>query len=193
MKSLDVSQLPFEQTYACADGTAIDMLSFLIEMMPILDAMGAAGVITENDSFGFAMAEPILDWCYPGRLLENIWDDPYTYTWFVGGWGDERDHYIANAVRKLRPLLREGEISTLEMRFGPQHGYFMDTVESRGWSGNYPWGDFPRGGAVSVQHGPLTMFAACSGFSEIEDDITTRLILGEFAKRITLANELLPT
>lgn len=194
MTTLDVTALPSEQVYECTDGTSINMYDFLRELEPVLNVMGTAGIIAETEnfdySFGFAMAEPIIDPIDDFRI--DYWDDPYKFAWFVGGWGDEKDRLIANAVRKLRPLLRrQDEWSTLDMRFFSEEKPFMNTVNSRDDDGNYPWGDFPWGGASVRQFGRLHVIGACSGFSEIEDDMVTNLILTEFAKRVILAEDML--
>ena len=194
MTTLDVTALPFEQVYECTDGTSINMYDFLRELEPVLDVMRTAGVIAETEnfdySFGFAMVEPIID--APDDFSIDYWDDPYKFAWFVGGWGEESNLLIANAVRKLRPLLRrQDEFSTLEMRFLPEENPFQNTVDSRDRDGNYPWGDFPWGGASVQQFGRLYVIGACSGFSEIEDDMVTNLILTEFAKRVVLAEDML--
>ena len=191
MTTLDVTALPFEQVYECTDGMSINMYDFLRELEPVLNVMGTAGIVRENTSFGFAMAEPIVD--APDDFSIDYWDDPYKFAWFVGGWGDEKDRLIANAVRKLRPLLRrQDEWSTLDMRFFSEEKPFMNTVNSRDDDGNYPWGDFPWGGASVRQFGRLHVIGACSGFSEIEDDMVTNLILTEFAKRVVFAEDILP-
>ena len=127
--------------------------------------------------------EDVLD----GLSLE---DEPEKFVWFVGGWGPRREKYIANAVRTIRPLLCVDRWSTLDMRFSDPDS-FKEEVESQNAEGYFPWGDFPYGGAVDVQMGPLFLTGAVSCLTEIENDQAARFILGGFGKLIVLGNNLL--
>ena len=128
----------------------------------------------------------------------TLWDHPEEFVWFVGGWGPSRDRYIANAIRKLRALLRPSyasyfqEFSTLDIRFNvPEH--FQDRVKSQDENGGFPWGDYPWGGGVVVTMGKeLTLIGAVSCLTEIQDDTVTRLILGGIGEQIVQGNKLLP-
>lgn len=198
---LDVSAMPFERVYTCDDGSEIDLGEFVDLHYDVVQALTSNGLVRANDSFGFAMAAPM--W---GEDLENrlaggdFWDYPQDFVWFVHGWGPDRDRYIANAIRKMRALLRPHRIaegwgpltsdSTLEMRFDLP-GAFRDKVDQQNPDGTFPWGDFPWGGAVRVDMGMLMLTGAVSCLSEIEDDMVARLILGGVGQRIVNGNKLL--
>lgn len=194
VQTMDMSTFPREQTYVCDDGETVYMRDLLLSHKSVLDTMAEIGLIKENDSFGFAMLEPMagdVDW-----PVEH-WDQPEQYVWFAGGWGPDRERYIANAVRKLRPLVRQvdgdiEELGTLGMRVNGSDDFFRDVVESQEPDGSFAWGDFPWGGATLVPYGNdvgtngLILAGACSAFTEIEDDTVTKLVLGAVAKPILL-------
>ena len=184
---LDVKNLPQEQTYTCDDGTTIDVREFVEDHRPAIEALAAHGKIKDTENFGFAMAAPQ----FGESVISLNWDKPEEFVWFVGGWGPKRLQCIANAVRKLRPLLRTGFYSTLDLRrFAPQE--FDNPVPSFDANGTFPWGDFARGGGVVVQMCELLLPGAVSCLKETEDDTVTRLILGNFAAKIVAGNKLLP-
>lgn len=198
---LDVSTMSFERVYTCDDGSKIDLREFLDLHYDAVQALAGSGLVKNKDSFGFAMAAPMWDEDLDVlQQRDRFWDKPDEFVWFVGGWGDERDRYIANAIRKLRALLRPhkliegwnplGVTSTLEMRFDLP-GLFRDKVDQQNPDGTFPWGDFPWGGGVKVHMGPLTLAGAVSCLSEIEDDMVARLILGGVGQRIVNGNKLL--
>ncbi|PLS80849.1 hypothetical protein CYG49_03730 [Candidatus Saccharibacteria bacterium] len=135
--------------------------------------MAAQGQIHYNGSFGFAMADPGLHSEYDTR---KVWDDPYKLTWFVAGWGPERERYCANAVRKLRPAARNG-IDTLDLVTG-NYLPFQGVVESQpNQDGLYPWGDFPWGGATFVGFDDKLLLGAVSGLRQEEDHALAGVIL----------------
>ena len=190
---LDISKLPFESKYDCQDGTTIDMKKFLENLRTPINVLGTTGNIGQVDSLGFVMAKPL-------NFMVNVlpddyyWDDPVSYVWFAGGWGPDRDMYIANAVRKMRAMLREG-LETLYMRLGCyQDTHFRDLVDQTDAIGNFAWGDFPWGGAVEVQLvSNLLLHGAVSCFDDdVDDDITARLILGILGKQILISDGLKP-
>jgi hypothetical protein len=186
---LDSITLPANQTYVCKDGTRIDMCQFLGKFHDTLQTLTADGMIRANASFGFAMAEP----CPGDTGFDDIlhgWDNPDKFVWFVGGWGPDKDRYIANAVRKMRAALRVGS-STLDIRhFMPEE--FEDKVDSTNADDTIPWGDFAWGGAGFVQVFDLMLIGGVSGFHEIEDDTVLRLILGSLGKIIAIGDDLIP-
>ncbi len=187
---LDVSKLPTKQVIACDDDTEIDMEKFLAGHYDDVMALIDRDRIGSSDSFGFAMASPQTS-C---STFHESWDDPSKLVWFVGGWGPNRDRYIANAARKLRalarPMRRTCWESTLEIRMSnPDH--FQEVVETQNNDGTFSWGDFPYGGAASLRLGNLWLAGACSAFSQVEDQIVTSLILGNLAKKIIVGNKLL--
>jgi hypothetical protein len=196
---LDVSAMPFERVYACNDGSQINMSEFVDSHYDAIQALAAAGLIKSNESFGFAMLEPMtqeMSETLPG----DYWDKPEDYVWFVGGWGPDRDRYIANAVRKLRPLLRmlldDDETffapSTLEMRLEGRTDLFTDIVGSTDENGLFPWGDFPWGGAfIDVVTEEFALIGSISALSQIEDDFCTKLFLGGVKQRIIVGNKML--
>lgn len=185
MALLDVSSLPFERTYACHDGTHINMRRFLENFRIGLRYMGQMELIKDTPSFGFAMTQPVIE----EEEVHDNWDHPEQFVWFAGGWGPDRDRYIANAVRKLRPLIREGQDSTLEMRYR-WRDQFEGTVDSVDQNGDYPWGDFPWGGAVRIDVSFLVLRGAVSCYKEMEDDGVAYLILRLLGQHIALGDEL---
>jgi len=194
---LNVSAMPFERIYTCQDDTQINMSEFLRDHADAVEALVAHGLVRDNEdsSFGFAMAEPSIKWSH---ILSN-WDDPEKFVWFVGGWGPERDRFIANAIRKMRAMLRiinesrlmEEDFSTLRVRFWNQKA-FKDIVPDKNEDGTFPWGDFPWGGAVLQHMGRLKLMGAVSCLTEIEDDFMAKLLLGGVGQKIVIGNRLLP-
>ena len=196
---LDVSALPFEQTFIREDNTPIDMREFLDQYYDVAQLFIATGLVKPHESFGFAMEAPRLIKDGFGRVE---WNDPEKFVWFVGGWGPDRDRFIANAVRKMRPLLRSfldktwdgpafmAAPSTLAIRMEIPD-YFCSKVRSRNQDGTFSWGDFPYGGAVSVPMGRYLFNGAVSCMTEIEDDLIARLILGGLGKQVILGDGLL--
>lgn len=189
---LDVSTMPFEQTYVCKDGNKVALHNELLKHHGAIDAMAANDLLKTNGSYGFAMLEPLTE--PADSWADDLWDHPEQYVWFVGGWGPQRERYIANAVRKLRPALRvalsstyEAPLSTLDMRIEGDTEWFEDCVDSQDPNGNFEWGDFPWGGATALTYGEeFALIGAVSGFTEIEDDTVAKLILGGIAKPIIL-------
>ncbi|MFZ1250004.1 MAG: hypothetical protein WAR37_00945 [Candidatus Microsaccharimonas sp.] len=185
-KQLDVSVFPQEQHYVLADGTVLEMKQTLETYYEVFQQLVAQGLLNGNDNFGFAMAKPVEELDFK---LHKHHNKPDKFVWFVGGWGPNRDRYIANAIRKMRPLLRPEpdmpivDTSTLDFRFNdPKH--FRKVVDSEQEEGVYQWGDFPYGGAVLAQYGPLILIGATSGFTEMQDDMVTRMILGGLGEQI---------
>lgn len=182
-QTLEVSRFPNEQLLAPMEGREgepINLGSIVHMMRGSIDYWATMGLIKPNDSFGFAMAEPNGDW-------HEVWDDPYALTWLVGGWGPDRDRYVANAVRKMRAAARAGVNDTLEMRLEPSSDLvesFRDVVASVEPDGTFLWGDFPWGGAVYQDYGPLNLLGAVSALSEEEDHAVASGILGLIAVQI---------
>lgn len=193
-KQLDVTELPTEWVYSCVDGRLIEMNYLLSAHSETLAVMAGSGVIKVSASYGFALTVPI---GHNDKGWEvSDWDNPEKFVAFVGGRGPERDRYIANAVRKLRPWLRQAAAgcefdSTLNMRqFCLQ--LFEQGVESQNTDGTFPWGDYPYGGAVVVSFPEFALAGAVSGFSEVQDDTVARIILGSLAEQIIIGDGLLP-
>ena len=148
---LDVSRLPRRGLWAPDEtSTAVDLATVVREMRTTIDQWADDGLIKPHASFGFAAAHN--DSLAAGR---EDWDDPYRFTWFVVGWGTDGDRYVANAVHKLRALLRTG-FDTLLLRQG-EPGLFDTKVESMEADGTFLWGDFSWGGATVVQIGNLVI------------------------------------
>ncbi len=190
---LDVSALPTDWSYDCADGSVVGMDYMFPVYGDTLAQMEASGLITSSGSYGFALSVPLP---HDGAGWQpNDWNEPNKFVAFVGGRGPERNRYVANAIRKLRPWLRQaiegGEFdSTLNMRlFAPE--LFQDGVESQDTDGTFPWGDYPWGGATVISFPEFALAGAISGFSEIEDDFVCRMILGGLAQQIILGDGLL--
>ncbi len=188
-KVLNIADLPFEAIYDCQDGTTIDMKELLENLRTPINVLGTTGNIGQVDSLGFAMTKPLN---FMFRVPDDYyWDDPVSYVWFVGGWGPDRDMYIANAVRKMRAMLREG-LDTLYMKYGCyRDSHFKNVVDQTDEAGNFAWGDFPWGGAVEVQWGNLLLHGAVSCFDDdVDDDVVARLIIGLFGKQILIGDGL---
>lgn len=179
--TLNIDEFPFDREFSFQDGPSVDLGRILFNTRPLIEYMGSQWFIKENPSFGFAMTKPL--WEDEPDNYESTWNDPHEFVWLVGGWGPDRDRYIANAIRKLRPLLRYAELSTLDMHFY-RPDQFKDPVESREQDGSFKWGDFPYGGAVYVQLGDISLHGACSAFTQIQDDMVTRVILTHMGEKI---------
>lgn len=191
---LDVSAMPSDQVFICNNGTEIDMRMFLGSHRGAFQELANSGLIDPSRSFGFAMAEP-----GSGKKYSSwYWDDPETFVWFVGGWGPDRDRCIANAIRKMRPEMRQNLqsdprkwVSTLDMRFNDPE-CFREEVRSVNPNGSFSWGDFAWGGAVTIVWRELVLSGAVSGLTEFEDDSTAELILKGLGQKILKGNSLLP-
>lgn len=174
MDFLDVSTLPTEAQYE-KGGLKTNLAAIPYRMRGALDALVAGDLIKENESFGCAVAHP---YDLNAAVLEQwAWDDPDDFIWFVTGWGPQRDKYIANAVRKLRPALRE-QVDTLSMRCQPDVYDDGESVESVDDEGRFPWGDFSWGGATFVQVGMMYLPTSVSCLAEVEDDAVAKLLGG---------------
>lgn len=190
---LDVSALPTDWSYDCVDGSVVEMRYLLAAHSEAIIELANSGLIKVSRSYGFALSVPIP---HGGAGWQpNDWDEPNKFVAFVGGRGIDRDRYAANAVRKLRPWIRQaskgGEFdSTLSMRlFAPE--LFEQGVESQNADGTFPWGDYPWGGAAVISFPEFALAGAISGFSEIEDDFVCRMILGGLARLIIEGDGLL--
>lgn len=168
---IDVSRFSREAIFGNGQNK-INLASIVYNLRDTLSRWARDGLVKEHQSFGFAIAHP-----NPHRPVHlDDRDDPYSIIWFVVGWGDEADRYVANAVRKLRPALRYQE-DTLKLRiFRPD--VFRDVVPSVDKDGNFPWGDFPWGGATFVRVGDLILPCAVSCLKEVEDDAAAKTIGG---------------
>lgn len=169
-ETLDVSRFPTERLYG-APGKKCNLASVIWPIRTFVDDLGRGEtpLVEKNLSFGFAMADPWRDYY-------SAWNSPYELVWFVGGWGPERDRYIANAVRKLRASART-QYNTLELRLRASE-LFRGAVESQEPDGAFAWGDYPWGGAVFLPFGGVTLLGAVSGLSEDEDAAIAAAILG---------------
>lgn len=176
MDLLDVSTYPTTAPYGEGE-LQLNLAAIPRRMRTGFDELVKAGLIKPNDSFGCAVARP----CRDGDDTFQVWDadDPSDFLWFVTGWGPNRDMYVANAIRKLRPSLREGQ-DTLLMRCDPETYVSGEaaSVKSVDADGNFPWGDFFWGGAVFVHVGGLCIPVAVSCLYEVEDDAIAKLIGG---------------
>jgi hypothetical protein len=132
---------------------------------------------------------------------------------FIGGWGPEQDRFSANAVRKIRALLRWYHefgvqpqfMSTMDMfvankRYEQESqgeyefNMFQDIVPSVDEAGYFPWGDFPYGGAALVQVGNFWTIVAVSALNQEEDDFVARkfggILLGKHNRNLGTFNKL---
>lgn len=165
---LDVSKLPFSRVVGEGE-TAVDLADVIQGLRPTMQLWQGSGLVktiardgTLIENFGFAMADPYGD-------HHAAWDDPYSLAWLVGGWGPLRDRYIANALRKMRAAAREG-FNTLYLKHDcDRNEVFRNVVESVEDDGRFRWGDFPHGGAVSMEMRQLNLLGAVSVYDEDED------------------------
>jgi len=93
-----------------------------------------------------------------GRLrrmpeYRQVWNDPLSLVATTTHWGGaEGEHNAINAMCKMRPAAREGrssDVLVVEQRKGQYE--FQEVVLSsiaRYFSSDFPWGDYPREGAV---------------------------------------------
>ena len=170
--NLDVSRLP-QEAFVGEGSARMRLESIPARLSGVVDDMARAGLIKANMSFGCAFAKPAEELSWVGY---EDWNDPYSFVWFVAGWGPDRDRYIANAVRKLRASLREDK-DTLTLRIKCP-GAFVDVVNSVDEDGSFPWGDFPWGGATFVHVGDIVIPTAVSCLREVEDDAIAKLLGG---------------
>lgn len=123
-------------------------------------------LVRDNPSIGIAVG-------HPNPLPGDDWDDPFSFIWFVTGWGENCFKYAANAVRKLRAVERTHR-STLDLRLNDPW-LFQDEVESV-VDGRFPWGDFPHGGGLLVNFGGLVVPCAVSALKQDEDEATAATV-----------------
>lgn len=189
--TLDVSRIPGTQRIAGRDGNIVNLAAMVHLLRPTIEELAASNVIKQNPNFGFAMAHPGRRWQH-----HHTWDDPYRLTWFATGWGEQRDRYVANAIRKLRPAQRE-HYDTLNLREHTSrdsaHGKFYEVVESVEPDGSFAWGDFPYGGAVFVSFGSYQLLGAVSGLSEQEDHAVAGMILNVIGLQLAKTGYKLPS
>lgn len=197
LTTLDVGRFPEECLYGPA-GRQIDLAEVVLEKQFEFGRMIRAGRISvrvdnlADFSFGFAMANPHLS----RQELYAAWDDPYTFVWFVAGWGPDRDRYIANAVRKMRgKFFNEGQ-DTLPLRrwldanpSGP-NPFPEPVVQSANDDGSFPWGTFPWGGAVTRRYLGVDLDGADSTFAQEEDHGTTGSLLEELGMAMDRVDQL---
>lgn len=156
---------------------AVELSDVVDSLRPTMRLWQGSGLVRSRNNdgspvhnFGFAMVDPFRD------LDEIDWDDPIDLAWFVGGWGPDMDMFIANAVRKLRPAVRN-ECDTLYLKHCDGND-FQDVVDSVDVEGRFPWGDFPHGGAVQLLMGHSTLLGAVSVYKEDEDCAAVAPFLG---------------
>jgi len=177
LETLDIRTLPCELTRTFKDDSTFDVEQFTATISKAIAALAEGGVIKQA-SFGFAFGVPMAVDEYD---LSDHWDDPAKFVWCVGGWGAGSSKYVANAARKMRPMLRSYAESSLEM----YHGFpedFRDKVDSRQDDGSFAWGDFPWGGGVRVPMCGMIFTCAVSGFSQAEDHAVALLLAGLLGK-----------
>lgn len=189
--TLDVSALPHDAQLDNDDKSVIDMRLFVEQVRPSIEALMHTGLLSKKSSLGIAFTMPTFFDTH--GEIENAWDEPDKFVWFVGGWGDDEAElakYQANAVRKLRPLLREQYESTLLMRDDyPEK--FMGKVEAVEPDGAFLWGDYPWGGAVCVDVYSTYICCAISGLNEAEDHAVALLLASLVGKLFVEANNFL--
>lgn len=166
MKLLDVSSLPTQALFG-PEGEQTDLAKLVKASRRAMYELGRRGLVKPVKSFGFAIARPEI----PSTLNHK---DPEEFIWFVCGWGPDGDRYIANAVRKLRAVLRTGK-DTLTLRVEGSKA-FKKRVPSMEKDGSFRWGDFPWGGGVLTTVGDYTLAGAVSCFLEVEDHAVAHML-----------------
>lgn len=166
MKLLDVTSLPREATYG-PPGNQTNLAALVARSRAAIYELGRGKLVKPVRSFGFAMAQPVI----PSTLN---WKDPNEFIWFVFGWGPVGDRYVANAVRKLRAVLRTGQ-DTLTLRTSGGE-LFKRRVATQEVDGSFRWGDFPWGGGVLTTVGDHVFAGAVSCFLEVEDHAVAHLL-----------------
>lgn len=178
VKLLDVSSLPGGRVYETKGGHNVDLGEiFDDQLRPVIKHMMTVGLVTETESFGFAMAEP---------NHTQAWDDSSQLIWMTAGWGSDKDRYVANAARKMRVASRLGDNSIGVQRHGTN-----TPVQSQEPDGTFAWGDFPYGGAVWSENrfiSGVTLLGAVSALTQQEDDAVASMILQVFGLEIYKAN-----
>lgn len=118
---LDITTLPTSH-----EENGVQLADLSGEFRAIIGLLGNINTVRRVDSFGYAIAiNPNYD----------NWDDPSEFVTIVGGWGEDKDRYIANAVRKMRASLRESLDSLMIDAYdGAQ---FIDPVESQEEDGTF--------------------------------------------------------
>lgn len=190
MRILDLSRLPREAQFTNDDKSIIDMSNFVRSVRPTIDTLMRSKLIAPKDNVGIAFCEPQFWDDY--TETQKLWNEPEKFVWFIGGWGSDPDKlakYQANAVRKLRPLLRDDHYSTLDMR-DDDECEFRDVTEAMQPDGSFAWGDYPWSGAVRLDMFGMLLTCAVSGLTETEDHVVAELFAGLLGKRIVEANNL---
>lgn len=166
---LDISSL--RTSFVWNRGTAheVDLHAVFYALEDLIRSMMSQGIIANRASFGFAMADPRVNY-------REVWNDPAALTGFIAYWGPEGQRYAANAVRKMRPGAREDK-DTQKMRLDHPE-LFRDPVESAEADGTFNWGDFPYDGAVHLHTLGYHLLGAVSALPKEEDPIPAQLILG---------------
>lgn len=167
--TLDVSGLPISYVWNSGTPEAINLGVVTLGMKATIRQMMSRGVLTDKESFGFALADPT-------AVLSEVWDDPSKLIAMVMYWGPDGLKYAANACRKIRPSARTGQDSETLRREHPE--LFRDNVESVEADGTFAWGDFPYGGATYLTVEGHLLLGAVSALPQVEDPIASRLLTG---------------
>jgi len=172
MDTIDIADFPVKFEW---DGgpSPIGLHNTVLSLQPVMDKLMAGGFISPRESFGFAMANPGVDY-------SKCWNDPSKLIAFVNYWGPDGPRYAANAVRKIRAAAREGKDTQAIRLQCPE--LFQDEVEQTDPSietaGVFPWGDFPFDGAVFVNCIDLRLLGAVSAYPKEQDPVVASLVLG---------------
>ena len=154
---------------------------------PAYEAMSAARAVQKHTSFGYAVT-------YPNASAKDF-NNPEKFLLLVGGWGPQWERYAANAVRKIRPVLRSRVDSlwlTVNKLSGAMPDAFDDEVASANADGTFSWGDFPYGGAYTVDLIDETeVIVAVSCLAQEEDDTASRFVGGIVNQTLVRAHNLL--
>lgn len=196
MRALDVSDFKTRSQYTCRNGIVVDYSKHLTKLRLVVETMAAEKIIRDNPSFGIAISRPYFDGPQAAEdELDGFEYNPEEHVTFVGGWGDERKRYIANALRKMRPLYRapfEGGHFPLESTLDIvlYNEIFMDVVESQEPDGTFKWGDFPYGGGVWVSAGGVSICCSVSGLHPIDDHMIAQMYANMILKWILIGQGL---
>jgi hypothetical protein len=186
----DISDLPTRQVYGITKAFEVSD-----RIMQDVRAAIASGIRTGHygeklgSGFGFALSAPMhVD---SVRGFAEHWNELNRVVWLVGGEGHMKNLLIANAVRKLRPLIRNGQ-DTLSLATSLHaHRHFVgiitdheyeiekETVRRDPTHSQFRWGDFPWGGGVRIEFGHTVVFGALSGGTQQEDHVVISHAINE--------------
>lgn len=169
--NLDIRTFPFHQTGK--DG--LDLAECIQQSRPILEQMTALGLIgpASKGSFGFAMADPFAAMSPDG--YQHLYQDPHKLVWLVGGWGPDRDRYIANAIRKMRAAARTG-LDTLLLATQEQPEAVFENFSSQSSATARYEEEYGFGGATFGYYRGRCLLFSVSTYPQEHDPVASLLV-----------------